>query len=242
MKLILKNSKGKRFITACTILIITIAVSIVYDVYLLMQNSSLQIQINTLQIQVSNLETEKDNLNSIIKSLESQRTELWNEINSLKNEVCSLEEAKKDLETRVSDLQTENEFLRSQAEPLMEIVNMKKSEVLINETLIFLPSSQKTWGIFYVRYCGLLLVRVQMIPEPGFADVPSVQIGVDLSSKLYITRSGTLNLTPGTGEHYYTSTALFPVADLEFPISFQVTVKNNSPYTAKLLVTITYVY
>jgi len=88
----------------------------------------------------------------------------------------------------------------------------------------------------------MLLVRVQMIPESGFADVPSVPIGVELSSKLYITREGNLNLSPGTGEYYYTSTALFPVADLTFPISLQVTVRNKSSYTTRLLVTITYIY
>lgn len=232
---------------ACVFLLVLLAISTSFVVYLFMQNTRIKNEIDTLRSQVSSLQTERDNLNSVIKDLESQRANLWNENENLKNKVDNLEnkvqlleENKNALEAQVSSLQAENEYLRSQVEPLMEIVNMKKSDVLINETLIFLPDAHKTWDPFFVKYCGILLVRVQMIPEPGFADIPSVQIGVDLSSKLYITRSGTLNLTPTP--YYYTSTALFPIADLEFPIRFGVTVRNKSPYTVKLMVTITYVY
>lgn len=227
---------------ASGILIVLLALCTFSAVYLFIQKVNLEDQVVVLKSQVSSIEIEKNNLNNIIKSLESQRASLWKELESLRSEIQSLESVKASLEVQVSDLRKENELLKSQVEPLREIVNMQKSDRLVNETLVFLSGAQKTWGPFYVNYCGILLVRVQMIPEPGFADVPIIPIGVDLSSKLYITRQGTLNLTPGIGEYYYTSTALFPIADLTFPISFSVTVRNNSPYTVKLLITITYVY
>ncbi|MEM3162615.1 MAG: hypothetical protein QW056_06490 [Candidatus Bathyarchaeia archaeon] len=226
----------------CGVLIALLVIFAFFTTYLYIQKETLEDQVAVLKSQVSSLEFEKNNLNVIIENLESQRADLWNELESLRGEVRSLQDAKSSLEAQVSDLRKENELLRSQTEPLREIVNMQKSDRLVNETLVFVPNAQKTWGTFNVNYCGMLLVRVQMIPEPGFADVPIITIGVDLSSKLYINRQGTLNLTPGAGEYYYTSTALFPIADLTFPISFSVTVRNNSPYTIRLSVTITFVY
>lgn len=237
-----EGEKSGSLEVACGVLIVIIVICAFSTVYLFIQKEALEDQVAVLKSQVSSLEVEKNNLNDIIKSLESQRADLWKELESLKSEIQSLKNVKVSLEMQVSDLRRENELLKSQVEPLREIVNMKKSDRLVNETLIFVPNAQKTWGTFNVNYCGMLLVRVQMIPEPGFADVPMIPIGVDLSSKIYISRQGTLNLTPGTGEYYYTSTALFPIADLTFPISFSVTVRNNSPYTVKLLITITYVY
>ncbi|GEM_PF-6705291 len=209
--------------------------------YMLIENVSLRNKIHALESDNKNLQSQVINLENQVVNLVGEKADLENNVKRLEEEKSGLEKVISNLENQVRDLQGQIEPLYLQIEDLKAIVAMKKSILYANETLIYQPDTQKTWS-FSVTYSGLLLVRVQMIPPSEYALPDRIEIAVNLSSKPYITRSGTLNLTPGPGEYYYTSTALFPVADLSFPVNLQVTVKNSSPYTIKLMITITFVY
>ncbi|MEJ5327825.1 MAG: hypothetical protein WHU54_06225 [Candidatus Bathyarchaeia archaeon] len=211
--------KTKVGLIVCAVLVIALTLS---NMWFFLENETLQNQVNSLQTQVSSLEGDKNQLESQVNDLETDKTNMQTQINALNEEIASLE---------------------SQILNLTEITSMKKSVVWVdNETLIYQPNSFKTWQTFYANYPGLLLVRVQKIPEQGYAETGTLEIEVEVNSKLYISRKGTLRLSPGSGEYYYTSTALIPVADLTFPVSLQVTVRNPSSETVRLAVTITYVY
>jgi chaperonin cofactor prefoldin len=217
--------KRKPLLIVCAVLIVILAIS---NVLFLMQVESLKNQVNSL-------EADKNSLQSQVSSLEADKS-------SLESQVNNLQEEKNTLKNQVDSLNSQVNSLNSQIANLTAISNMKMSTVWVNETLIYAPDSFKTWGPFYANYAGLVLLRVQMIPQPGYADISMVEIQVELSSKSYISRQGTLHLAPGTGEYYYTSTALFPVADLTFPVELRITVRNISAYSIQLAVTITYVY
>jgi len=212
--------------------------------------SQLESQVTDLETDKSNLQKQVSNLQSQVGILESEKSDLETQVNglvddksSLESQISNLESEKTNLQTEINSLNEEIASLESQILNLTEITNMEKSVVWVdNETLIYQTNAFKTWQTFYANYPGLLLVRVQKIPEPDYAETGTLEIEVEVTSKPYISRQGTLHLSPGTGEYYYTSTALIPVADLTFPVSLQITVRNPSSETVRLAVTITYVY
>jgi prefoldin subunit 5 len=235
------SKKAKVALIVCAVLAVTFAFS---NIWFFLENENLQNQVNrleadktALQNQVSSLEAEKNNLQTQVSSLEGDKS-------SLESQISNLESEKSNLQTQINSLNEQIASLESQILDLTEITSMKKSVVWVdNETLIYQPDSFKTWQTFSVNYPGLLLVRVQKIPESGYAETGTLEVEVELSaSKTYISRQGTLHLSPGAGEYYYTSTALIPVADLTFPVFLQITVRNPSSETVRLAVTITYVY
>lgn len=197
-----------------TVLVVILAIS---NVWFFMQTVSLQNQVNTLET----------------------------EINSLQSQVSSLEADKSNLESQVSSLRSQVDSLNSQITNLTAITNMEMSTVLVNnEQLTYLPSSTKTWGPFSVKYAGLVLVRVETPLLEGYVGSILIGINVALSTveyKPYIPKGGTLLLDRTSPENRI-KTALFPVADLTFPLRFYITVTNPSNDTVQLAVTITYVY
>jgi len=225
--------KTKVGLIVCAVLVFSLAFS---NVWFFLETENLQNQVNVL-------EADKNKLQSQVSNLEMDKSHLESQVNDLETDKSNLESEKTNLQTEINSLNEEIASLESQILNLTEITNMEKSVVWVdNETLIYQTNAFKTWQTFYANYPGLLLVRVQKIPEPDYAETGTLEIEVEVTSKPYISRQGTLHLSPGTGEYYYTSTALIPVADLTFPVSLQITVRNPSSETVRLAVTITYVY
>jgi uncharacterized coiled-coil protein SlyX len=166
-------------------------------------------------------------------------------INEKDDIIASLNSQIAELQNQVSSLQSQVDSLNSHIANLTKITNMEMSTVLVNnESLIYLPSSTKTWGPFSVKYAGLVLVRVETPLLEGYVGSLLTEIKVTLSAegyKPYISREGTLLLDRTSAENRI-KTALFPVADLTFPLRFYIQVTNPSNNTIQLAVTITYVY
>lgn len=206
--------KAKVGLIICAILVVILAIS---NIWFFMRTVSLQNQVNTL-------ETDKS---------------------SLQSQVSSLEADKSNLESEVSSLQSQVDSLNPQIANLTAIINMEMSTVWVNnETLTYPPNSDKTWGAASVNYAGLVLVRVETPLLEGYAGSILAEIKVALSTvdyKPYISQEGTLNLDRTSPENRI-KTALFPVADLTFPLRFYIRVTNVSSDTVQLTVTITYVY
>jgi len=166
-------------------------------------------------------------------------------IASLNSQIATKDSQITELQNQARSLQSQVDFLNSQVTNLTKITNMEMSTVLVNnESLIYLPSSTKTWGPFSVKYAGLVLVRVETPLLEGYVGSLLTEVNVELSAegyKPYVSRTGTL-LLDRTSANNRIKTALFPVADITFPLTFYIRVTNPSNTTIQLAVTITYVY